>query len=385
MKIIGINKMYIGISLIFFVFSSNIGAQTASNCYAILLNGGINIGNNYEGYYNNIVFVYKTLINEYNYNESNIYVLNSDGTDTSEDMLNGITTYPYWDSISSPLDLDGDNDNDINNTCNKEKISDVFDNLENTLTSNDFLLIYLTGANLAENNHWYYVWDNSVMPNHDYITDNELAAYIDQLEDVGKIVVITGYTRSGTIIDNIADANRVICTNVNSFEWGYWIGGNGTGYEEYTYHFFSAMAGETPGEDVVVADDNGDTYISIKEAHDYAIENLTASFNPQVSTDPFNLWANLTLSNVELCASISEIHDESYYNETISIEDCFFDIEDLDIWYGADVSFEAEHDIIVQSNMDITLNSDVILKAKDNIIIHSDLQVNLGSSLLIQN
>ena len=78
--------------------------------YAIIINGGYDAYHNWNRYWNDCSFIYRTLVNTYGYDRFHIYVLMSDGTSSEEDMhIMNNTTY-----ISSPLDLDGDGIDDIN-------------------------------------------------------------------------------------------------------------------------------------------------------------------------------------------------------------------------------------------------------------------------------
>lgn len=73
---------------------------TPSNCYAVIISGGIDRTRNWERYWNDCSAIYSTLVNVYDYLDDHIYVLISDGTNPADDMqLNDFTFQ------SSPLDL----------------------------------------------------------------------------------------------------------------------------------------------------------------------------------------------------------------------------------------------------------------------------------------
>ena len=82
------------------------------NDYAILINGGFDLKNNYLCHWNNLSIMYKLLI-EKGYKRENIYVLSSDGT---YDSVDSNTVSVYGDEgilFSQGLDLDGDEHKNI--------------------------------------------------------------------------------------------------------------------------------------------------------------------------------------------------------------------------------------------------------------------------------
>ncbi len=113
--------------------------STATNDYAVIISGGGYREKNFERYWNDCSAIYKTLVNIYGYSDNHIYVLMSDGTSSGKDLHMNDGSYK-----SSPLDLDGDGDNDIQYSATKSNITKVFDKLKNTLTKKDNLFIYTT-------------------------------------------------------------------------------------------------------------------------------------------------------------------------------------------------------------------------------------------------
>lgn len=55
-------------------------------------------------------------------------------------------------------------------------------------------------------------------------------------------------------------------------------------YDEYVYHWTSAIFGQTPTGAVVNADSNGDGTVSVKEAHNYAVAHDSLSKHPQIGS-----------------------------------------------------------------------------------------------------
>lgn len=112
-----------------------------SYSYAVIINGGCDKEHNYERYWNNCSFMYKTLKDIYHYSEDHIYVIMSDGTNPAADRK--LCNSGKYDS--SPLDLDGNGTNDVRYSATRENISTVFNNLAEKLTEKDNLFIFMTG------------------------------------------------------------------------------------------------------------------------------------------------------------------------------------------------------------------------------------------------
>jgi hypothetical protein len=97
------------------VLSKNI--WDTNNDWAVIINGGMSKYWNWERYWNHISALYTSLINDYNFKEDHIIVLNSDGTSTAADRHLSDDTYD-----SSPQDLDNDGDDDIDYSATRANI-----------------------------------------------------------------------------------------------------------------------------------------------------------------------------------------------------------------------------------------------------------------------
>ncbi len=277
--------------------------------WAVIINGGMDSLNNHERYWNHISALYKTLINKYNYQESHIIVLNSDGTSSGTDRHLNNGNYD-----SSPLDLDGDSDNDIDYSATSTNIHTVFEMLSDSIDGDEDLFIYTTdhGYQDSGNDVYLCLWGES-------ISDDDFADEI-ALITASNILITLVQCSSGGFIDDLADQNRVIitsCTASQSASSAYPYN-----YSEFTYDWIAAMAGETPDtQNPVDADSNNDNYISLNEAFIYARDHdaFISTETPQYSSNPSNLGPKLTLLGV--IPSLTGNYYACYSNTTYTIND----------------------------------------------------------------
>jgi len=247
----------------------------ASNDYAVIISGGGDNENNWVRYWNDCSAMYSALVNVYNYSPSHIYVIMSDGTSSGNDRVLSAyqDLYGYWHYTrdSSPLDLDGNGTNDINYSATKSNISTVFNTLSGILNSDDHLFVFTTdhGGQESGDDVYMYLWGET-------IRDDQFADELDKVH-AGKITVTMGQCNSGGFVNDLSGDGRIISTacTVNEFSWSL---ANGT-YDEYLYHWISAIAGETPESTDVDADDNNDGWVSMREAFEYANANDNAHIN----------------------------------------------------------------------------------------------------------
>ena len=278
---------------------------TAQNEYAVIISGGYDRDNNYERYWNDCAAIYSTLVNVYNYDRSHIYVLVSDGTNPASDRrrLNG--TYD-----SSPLDLDGDGTNDIQYAATKANITAVFNTLSQIMTNQDNLFIFTTdhgGLNSGQS-VFMYLWNETIQ-------DSQFATEVNKI-NAKSINIVMEQCHSGGFIDNLASNNRVIATACKANESSYAMPPN-YAYNEFVFHWISAVAGRTPLGVTVNADANNDGFVSASEAFSYANTQNTRPETPQYSSQPVAFGNFSTL--LGLLPSISGPSTVCYTNSTPSV------------------------------------------------------------------
>ena len=230
--------------------------------YAVIISGGINKYSNYIRYWNDCSDIYTTLIEEYKYPKDHIYVIMSDGSSPEADrkLLNG--TYD-----SSPLDLDGDGQADIQYAATKTNISSIFTQLGNLLTSEDDLFVFTIdhgGQSNDGNDTYLYLWDG------EYMTDSEFGTEINKV-NAGHIAVCMGQCYSGGFVNSLKGSNRVIATACSSQEVSWAC--SDLLHDEFVYHWTSAVRGETPTGTGTNADADNDGKVTMYEAFCYARDN----------------------------------------------------------------------------------------------------------------
>lgn len=262
--------------------SQNNGNNTMNTrTYAIVLSGGIMPASNYERYWNDCSFIYQTLRNKYNIPKNNIYVAMSDGTDPGADMNSFSKGF-----ISSPLDLDFDGEADIEYAATYQNVSNIFYELKNKMTADDHLFLFVIdhGGTAGNNRSYICLWNN------EKLYDTQLASMIDMLP-AGTVNIVLGQCYSGGFIDNITKDGCVISTASTGSESS-WACGNLL-YDEYVFHWTSAMAGQDAFRKPVNADTDNDGHITADEAFWYAEEKDTKNETPMYSSLPVSVGETL--------------------------------------------------------------------------------------------
>ena len=315
--------------------------------YAVIIDGGINKNNNYERYWNDCAAVYTALINVYNYKKSNIYVLISDGTNPAQDRrrLNG-----SFDS--SPLDLDGDGLPDTQYAATWANVISVFDTLAQTLTNEDNLFIFTTGHGGPLKGGWV-VYLN--LWNDELISTDDFANALNEI-NAKTINVVMQQCFSGSFINALAAENRVITTACDSRESS-WVLEPYWEYNEFTYHWVSAIVSQTPRGiyehancKYVNADCNQDCFISMQEAFTYVMTHDAHITDPTMQETP------QYFSHEDLGETLSFGYISSYFltNQSVitntNITMCGeIKIQDMTISNGATVNINSGEKVVINS------------------------------------
>lgn len=259
----------------------------AANRWAVIISGGYDQYNNHIRYWNDCAYFYQAL-KASGFSDDHIFVLMSDGTSAGLDRHrymvdpeNPNDCIGYYDS--SPLDLDGDGDADIQYSATKANISLVFDNLKSQLGSEDILYIFTTdhgGSNVSAPystpSSILWLWGEG-------INDTEFAAEVDKVTTKATICIFE-QCFSGGMIDDLEKPNRVLLSASRFWELSFAMEDSYSDCEyrvdEYSYYATHAMANPSS------ADANGDGTVSMEEAYLYALANDSVQ-SEHVSEDPY--------------------------------------------------------------------------------------------------
>ena len=308
---------------------SNIVSQNGR--YAVILSGGGSKESNYERYWNDCSFIYKVLVQTYGYSPDNIYVIISDGTSSNKDRRKLDGTYD-----SSPLDLDGNGTNDIQYSATKTNISKVFDKLAEKLTPADNLLVFTTDHGYrADGVSSIVLWDNVKM------YPSEFATELNKINSQ-NICVVMEQCYSGGFVSFLEGEGRVIMTACKADEVS-WALSNRT-YNEFVYHWTSAMQKSYPSGQVANADNNDNGIISMKESFEYAKLNDIANENPQYSSPNSELGEVMSLLGI---CPIINIQNQTITNSQ-HITGCRINVKNSNVNGGASLILEASEQVTIQ-------------------------------------
>ena len=256
---------------------------TSNNEYAVIISGGCNKFSNRERYWNDCSAMYQALVNVYNYDKDKIFVLMADGTNPGADLHLNNGSY-----ISSPLDLDGDGIDDIQYSATYSNISLVFDSLARVITDTDNVFVFVTdhggeGSTIC-------LWNDQ------NITTSQFATEINKVSVAKTINICMEQCFSGGYTTALAGCNRVISTACSYNEFSHST--SDYVYDEFCYHWISAVLGATPNGTPVNADYNSDGYVSMEEAFYYANTHDSRQETPQYYSNKTCLGASMDLGGV---------------------------------------------------------------------------------------
>lgn len=283
----------------------------SSKTYAVILSGGLSPADNAERYWNDCSYMYKTLTRNFGLPKENVKVLMSDGKSSGLDRNLNSSFSPDLDS--SPLDLDGDGECDIDFSASKDTLAMVFDELKNKLTDNDHLLVFVTdhgGYDEYNDKSYINLW------NGERLYPDEFASYFNGF-NAGYVSFVLGQCYSGGFIPALKADNHIVMTACAEKELSYRCRAFDLNYNEFLYHWISALnRTDTFGNTLPVSQTlpNGKLApVTLKRAFDYAVEKdaynkgktLACVENPQISILGGSTAEDLALDSipptVDLC------------------------------------------------------------------------------------
>lgn len=258
--------------------------------YAILFSGGIKKAYNHVRYWNDLKFMYSTLVNKYGYTD--IVILYADG-----EGLDGQIPVHY--------------------SANQTSLETVFNLLRENSTEEDFVFIFTTNhgggflkagceirggkvdvngdeprediileedCNLDLNDDGdktdQVSWDEELYSWEGSIFDDTFHTLLTNLK-YDRMVIVMEQCFGGGLIADMAQrgSNKIIISAAGEYEFSRAMPPS-YNYDEFSYHFTSAINGADPKGKKVDADTNGDGKISMVEAFNYAISKDTQLETP---------------------------------------------------------------------------------------------------------
>lgn len=268
---------------------SNEAKSAAGHTYAVILSGGHNKYSNYERYWNDCSFVYQTLVNKYGVPKNNIAVVMSDGTNPAEDMH--LTTGGYK---SSPLDLDYDGWPDIKYAATRTNVRHILSGLSQKMTKDDHLFFYVIdhgGTRDNKNQSYICLWNGESL--HDY----ELADWLLPFNQKSIYVnAVLGQCFSGGFIEELTKVGCVVAAASESDKSSY--GCYDIPYDEFVYHWTSAINGKDAYGKLVASDVDNNNRVTMDEAFTYAKLKDRAPEYPQYKSNPISVGEDLAFNNL---------------------------------------------------------------------------------------
>ena len=276
--------------------------------YAVIVNGGRNKLTNHERYWNDCAFLYRTLRHTYHIPQRNVTVLMSDGGAKEDDMIRA----DGWGFRSSPTDLDGDGQPDVDNPAKREILVSVLYDLSKKLTTDDHLFLFIVdhgGSTDHQSDSFIWLWNDEKM-------EDYALALLLRLFNVASMNILMGQCYSGGFMEELAREGRVMSTSCCGNEQS-WASPNHK-YDEFVYHWICAINGADETGHPVNADADNNGEVSMAEAFEYARSHDRANETPQYASWPEQLGEQWTFAKANLgTLGIREVQAESNGPEEI--------------------------------------------------------------------
>lgn len=307
-----------------------VDSVSSKRTYAIILSGGLEPKYNYNRYWNDCSFIYQTLTKRYCIPKGNISIIMSDGKDPAPDMTINEESVSKPDSlictlISQPLDLDGDGLDDIQYAATKENIQSVLQELLKNMNEDDHLFFFVIDHGGTDN---YYLSSYIWLWNRDKLYDYELAEWLKPFIDKSITVnTVLGQCYAGGFVDDLDKIGCVTTMACRGYESSWAC--TDIPYDEFVYHWTSAINGQDAFGISVNADDDGDGIISMAEAFTFAQNKDRKNENPLFISTPTSLGETLAFNNIpytNLC--IRDNYDDDWAEPNLTT-DVLWDSPDI--------------------------------------------------------
>lgn len=269
---------------------TNEAINVAQHTYAVILSGGINKNMNHERYWNDCSFIYQVLTRKFGVPKSNINVIMSDGNNPAEDMRTISGEY-----TSSPLDLDGDGNNEIEYSATRGNVQSVLNTLSNKLQEDDHLLFFVIdhgGSKDYLSKSYIWLWNGEVL--YDYELANWLTPVLNKKAVVNCIL---GQCYSGGFIDDLTKKGCIVSTASTGRESSYAT--SDLIYDEFVYQWTSAVNEKDTYNHKILSDFDNNGYVSMNEAFAYAKTNdRQPNEHPQFVSTPSSIGEDLGFNHL---------------------------------------------------------------------------------------
>jgi hypothetical protein len=145
---------------------------------------------------------------------------------------------------------------------NDENLAIAFDTINQESTENDFIFIYGTdhGDCNADYTHskWFYI----------DVWDHELAVWVNSIQHYARMMITLQHCFSGGFIDDLSKEDRIIATSAPYC----WISFGGDPMSQFSDKYIRSLSG------FYDADSDGNGYISVAEAWNYAFDHDTYDY-----------------------------------------------------------------------------------------------------------
>lgn len=280
----------------FMTLSEQIGSRLRSyhkrgKRYAVLFSGA----SNYR-HVNDLEFLYRTLVDVYDFSPERIHVLNYDGTINYSGSPKPVGDWPGDNTAYQMPDPD---------QGTKSALENVFDDLKGRLSRHDFLFVHT-------NNHGGHDGTESYLCTHsgpDY-TASDFAAKLAELPNFAQLMVMMEQCHSGGFNDPIIDSSPADETTIASAceEDRSSSGGDGT-FDPFARDWIAAVTGTDPyGAALAIdPDSDADGVISADEAFDYANAVKVAYDTPVYDESPDGCGDDMHLGRPEIVYVLDKI------------------------------------------------------------------------------
>ena len=263
--------------------------------YAVLFSGGINANSNYSRYWNDLKFMYSTLINSCSFAAANITVLYANGVAKDTDM---------------PVD----------DSATQTNLEAAFTALEELADSTDTIFFFATnhGGGFYEDEthpHWYggrrdtngdegaenisesawgidfdsdgstndfVAWDEELFSWGGDIYDDAFTAMFNENLNYDTLIVVLDQCFAAGLIRDMAQGQGdiIVMAAAGQYEPS-WAMAPTYSFDEFSYDVTAALNGANHLGTIVNADTNGDSEVTMDEVFNYARSHDSASETPE--------------------------------------------------------------------------------------------------------